>query len=100
MGAFCLLCDRTMTNITARVYYSAATSTSPAQCRLCRDTARDTILIVFFSLLADGLVVFLLMYYRAKLIARIPAHCKERVSAAWHKFSPYVKFKIIVSFAR
>ena len=93
-GVYCQLCDHS--NVTSRVYYSPATSASPAQCRLCYDTARDTILIVVFTLLGVALAVVLLKlcYYRY-----VPVHRQQQVAAAWRRFTPHVKFKIVISYA-
>jgi hypothetical protein len=51
-GVFCRLCESS--NDSKPVYFAAATTTSRAACKLCRDAARDAILLVLGAVLGLG----------------------------------------------
>ena len=90
-GIFCLLCAPS----DSRVYYSSATSSELAECRECRDLARDTILIALGIATGVGATATLLaVWYHRYTTNRL----KQQLSFAWKSFTPHVKLKVLIGF--
>ena len=77
------------------VYYAVATTTQPAHCAPCRNTTRDTILLIIGGILVLALVcVALRLAYRDCVTdAR-----KGQLRSAWTLFTPHTKLKICIGF--
>ena len=90
-GAFCLLCAPHPEG--KRIYYSRASRSHVAQCRECRDSARNTILLFFaFVALAALVVLQAWTWYVACSSDRL----KKQLQCAWRAFTPHVKLKVLI----
>ena len=92
-GTFCLLCAPHPEG--KRVYYVAATTSRRAQCRDCRESARDTIL-AFIGFVALAAVVALIIV--AGCVTYLSDQRKQRLKYTWQAFTPHNKLKILVGF--
>ena len=92
-GVLCQSCDRR--NLSASVYYAPATPSRRAQCKWCEDLARNSIIAYCFA--AFGLMLALMALI---LLSRryLSARGKRQLAAAWLRFTPKAKFKIVASF--
>lgn len=90
-GLFCLLCEPRADG--TRVYYVGASSTRRAECKECRESARDTILIAIGVLIALAAVACLVFtgYHTFLSEAR-----KKQLKRAWCVFKPHNKLKILL----
>ena len=94
-GPFCRLCARHDDGPAVRLYYSAATTSQRAQCRVCRETARDSILSAL-GWLALAAVVALL--FRTWYVVCASPQQRSALGAAWKIYTPHNKTKILVGF--
>ena len=92
-GVFCRLCSASLDGV--KTYYSAATSGARAQCKECRNAARDTLLWVSGLLLALATAATVL---RCTYLSCLSTHRRGQLTHAWHKFTPHVKLKILFGF--
>ena len=92
-GTFCRLCAPHPEG--KGVYYAVATTKRRAQCRECRDTVRNTILIGFGY---AALAAFVLLSFYLWYIAIASADRKRHLQCAWHAFTPHIKIKICIGF--
>ena len=90
-GPYCLLCNQD--NASMRVYFSAATSSSIAQCKPCSDALRNTIIISVFAALGVVVAALTLVYLYCRCV---PTHLQRQLRAAWRRFTLHVKLKVIV----
>ena len=92
-GVFCRLCKPRDDG--KRVYFSQATTADRAQCKDCRETARDTILTSLGVVLGVAVVAFLTY---TSFGAFASDRRKEQLGHAWQAFKPHNKLKIIIGF--
>ena len=92
-GAFCSLCAPHPEG--KRVYYAVATTAHRAQCRECRDTARDTILCALGYAAAAAVLCFVVI---ALYVVIASDERKKQLQCAWRAFTPHVKLKICMGF--
>ena len=92
-GVFCRLCAHRDDG--QRVYYSLATTSSRAQCRFCRETARDSVLL-FLAYLALAIVAMFLLNCGYAVFCSDKR--KQQLRYAWQKFTPHNKLKIVIGF--
>lgn len=99
MGPLCLLCAPHLEG--KPVYYSRATGSHKgsqrAQCRECRDSARDSILL-FFAFVALALLVLLLAWIW--YVACMSDYQKKQLHYAWKAFTPHNKLKVLIGAQR
>lgn len=89
---FCRLCVQR--NDGKLTYYARGTTTHPARCALCRDLARDSILLaLFWTMIASIFALGILVAYR-----QLSARRKTILQEAWRVYTPHVKLKILISF--
>ena len=91
-GPYCLLCNQD--NASTRVFFSAATSSSIAQCKPCSDALHmNTILIYIFAALGVVVAALTLVYLYCRYV---PPRLQRQLRAAWRRFTLHVKLKVIV----
>ena len=92
-GTFCLACapreDRVL------VYFAAASTFRRAQCRECRESARNSILLMlgYLALAAASMIFLVACYYVC-----LSKYCQKQLRDAWANFSPEIKLKILFGF--
>jgi len=92
-GVFCRLCAPRHDDVL--VFYAAATGSRRAQCRACRESARDNILsFIGYVALAAVVVLLLFCWYEALWSERRKRHLRR----AWQAFTPHNKLKILIGF--
>ena len=81
-------------NDSRRVYYSVATTSHHAECKLCNNAVRDGILLVFAAVVVvAGLAFFCKLAFR-----RLPEQRQAYAVRMWHTMTPHVKLKILINF--
>ena len=88
----CAVCE-THGNL-GRVYYSAATASRHAECKLCNHLARNVILLVLGVLIFAAAAVAI----GKRTFHRLPDERQQQAIRAWHVFTPHVKLKILLNF--
>jgi hypothetical protein len=78
-GVFCRLCKSV--NDSKPVYFAQATKTNHATCKLCRDAARDAILLALGVVFGLGLAALVL----AQIHGYLPARRREQLHYVWFK---------------
>ena len=92
-GVFCRLCKSRDDG--RRAYYATATASRRAQCKECRESARDSILVfIGYLILAAVAVLLALCWFRAYLSAQR----QRQLQYAWRAFTPHNKAKILIGF--
>jgi hypothetical protein len=77
------------------VHYAVATTSKPAHCADCSESARNAILVIV------GVVVVCAVAYAVLHLAHrhcLPAARKDQLQSAWALFTPHNKLKIVINF--
>ena len=92
-GVFCRVCKPRDDG--KPVYYAKADKSHRARCALCRENARDTLLVLIGGMLALGLALFLLLQAWGVCVAEWR---QKQFHRAWTTFKPHNKLKILIGF--